>query len=128
MKRYLPMDFAKALKLRFRVGDLDPPEKRKISTSNREELEADAQMFPCCGKAILAWKNVKCRSLYYEISGGHRRRSRKGIRLAKTLYIRNVYNVWKQRNERPTVGGVSIRSRNVAPSRKGCVVNGQMTT
>ena len=36
-------------------------------------------------------------------------------------------NIWKQRNERPTVGDVSIRSRNGAPSRKGCVVNGQMT-
>ena len=29
--------------------------------------------------------------------------------------------------EHPNVGGVSIRSRNGAPSRKGCVVNGQMT-
>ena len=35
--------------------------------------------------------------------------------------------VWKQRSERPIVGGVSIRSRNGAPSRKGYVVNGQMT-
>ena len=36
-------------------------------------------------------------------------------------------NIWKKRNERQNVGGVSIRSRNGAPSRKGCVVNGQMT-
>ena len=36
-------------------------------------------------------------------------------------------NIWKKRNGRPNVGGVSIRSRNGAPSRKGCVVNGQMT-
>ena len=36
-------------------------------------------------------------------------------------------NVWKKRNERPNVGGVSIKSRNGAPSRGGCVVNGQMT-
>ena len=35
-------------------------------------------------------------------------------------------NTWKKRNERPNVGGVSIRSSNGAPSRKGCVVNGQM--
>ena len=36
--------------------------------------------------------------------------------------------VLKKRNERgANVGGVSIRSRNGAPSRKGCVVNGQMT-
>ena len=36
-------------------------------------------------------------------------------------------NMRKKRNERPNVGGVSIRSRNDAPSRKGCVVNGPMT-
>ena len=36
-------------------------------------------------------------------------------------------NIWKQRIERPIVGGVSIWSRNGAPSRKGCVVTGQMT-
>ena len=35
--------------------------------------------------------------------------------------------LWKNRNERPNVGGVSIRSRNGAPPRKGCVVNGEMT-
>ena len=28
-------------------------------------------------------------------------------------------NIWKKRNERPNVVGVSIRSRNGAPSRKG---------
>ena len=36
-------------------------------------------------------------------------------------------NVWKKRTGRPNVGGVSTRGRNGAPSRKGCVVNGQMT-
>ena len=40
---------------------------------------------------------------------------------------RFLCNIWKNRNERPTVGGVSIRSRNGAPARKGCVVNGKMT-
>ena len=35
--------------------------------------------------------------------------------------------LWKKRNEHPNVGGVSTRSRNGAPSRKGCVVNAQMT-
>ena len=39
----------------------------------------------------------------------------------------NICNIWKKRNERPNVGGVSIRRRNGAPFRKGCVVNGQMT-
>ena len=38
-----------------------------------------------------------------------------------------MQHIWKNRNERPNVGGVSIRSRNGAPSRKGCVVNGQIT-
>ena len=27
-------------------------------------------------------------------------------------------NIWKKRNERPNVGGVSIRGRNGAPSRR----------
>ena len=36
-------------------------------------------------------------------------------------------NTWKKRHERPSVGGVSVRSGNGAPSRKGCVVNGQTT-
>ena len=35
--------------------------------------------------------------------------------------------IWKQRNERPSVGGVFVRSTNGAPPRKGCVVIGQMT-
>ena len=53
MKRYLhgPMDFAKTLKLRFRAGDLDLPERRKRCTSSGEEEDIDAQMCPC-GKAI----------------------------------------------------------------------------
>ena len=34
---------------------------------------------------------------------------------------------WKQRNERPNVGDLSIRSKNGAPSRKGCVANGKIT-
>ena len=53
IKAYLhgPMDFAKTLKVRCRIGDLDLPERRKRYTSNREEEEIDAQMCPC-GKAI----------------------------------------------------------------------------
>ena len=48
---------------------------------------------------------------------------REGDKMSK-IYL---CNIWKKRNERPNVGGVSIKSRNGAPSRKGCVVNGQMT-
>ena len=55
MKTHLhgPMEFAKTLKLRFCVSDLDLPESRKRYeyTSRREEEEIDAQMCPC-GKAI----------------------------------------------------------------------------
>ena len=36
-------------------------------------------------------------------------------------------NIWENRGKRPDVGGVSIRSRNGTPSRKGCVDNGQTT-
>ena len=51
MKAYLhgPMDYAKTLKLRFRVGDLDLPGRRKRYASSREEEEI-AKMCPC-GKA-----------------------------------------------------------------------------
>ena len=44
-------------------------------------------------------------------------------RISKKL-LRNI--IWKKCHERPNVEGVSIRSRNGAPSRKGCVsmVNG----
>ena len=53
MKTYLhgPMDYAKTLKVRFRAGDLDLPERRKRYTSSRGEEEEDAQMCPC-GKAV----------------------------------------------------------------------------
>ena len=48
----------------------------------------------------------------------------KGIRKISKKFL---CNIWKKRNERPNVGGVSSRSRNGAPSRKGCMGNGQMT-
>ena len=40
---------------------------------------------------------------------------------------RFICNLWAKRDEHPNVGGISIRGRNGAPSRKGCVVNGRMT-
>ena len=43
------------------------------------------------------------------------------------ISIQFLRKIRKKRNERPNVGGVSVRSRNGAPSGKGCVVNGQMT-
>ena len=52
MKTYVhgPMDYAKTLKLRFRVGDRGLPDRRKRYASSREEEEM-AQMCPC-GKAV----------------------------------------------------------------------------
>ena len=41
-----PMGYAKKLKLRFRVGDLDLPERRKRYTSSREE-DVVRNLFPC---------------------------------------------------------------------------------
>ena len=41
------MDYAKKLKLEFRVGDLDLPEKRKTYTSSREEEDEVTHMCPC---------------------------------------------------------------------------------
>ena len=46
-----------------------------------------------------------------------------GDRISKQF----LCNIWNKRNERRNVGDVPIRSGNGAPSRKGCVVNGQMT-
>ena len=49
MKTYLhgPMDYAKKLKLRFRVGDLGLQETRKRYTSAREEEDVTTNMCPC---------------------------------------------------------------------------------
>ena len=49
LKRYLvsPPDYAKTLKLRFRVEDLDLPERRKRYASSGEEEDVDAHMCPC---------------------------------------------------------------------------------
>ena len=41
-----PMDYAKKLKLRFRVGDLAQPEGRKRCTSNREEEDGATKFVP----------------------------------------------------------------------------------
>ena len=147
------MNFAKTLKLRFRVGDLDLPEGRKRYTSSREEEEVDAQMCPC-GTAIESRTYMVGECEVYkeeqdvleeelretdecdlEEFGAldssektiatlkDRWWNRKRIRIA----TRKTRHTGKQRNERPTVGCVSIRSRNGAPFRKGFVVNGQMT-
>ena len=45
------------------------------------------------------------------------------VRISKQF----LCNTWKKRNERLNVGDCSIMSRNGAPSRNKCVVNGQRT-
>ena len=45
-----------------------------------------------------------------------------GDRMSKQF----LCSIWKKHNERPTVGEVSIRCRNGAPFRKGCVIIGRM--
>ena len=49
MKTYVhgPKDNAKTLKLRFRVGELYLPERRKNYASSPDEEEEDAQTCPC---------------------------------------------------------------------------------
>ena len=46
-----PIVYAKTLKLRFRVGDVDLPQRRKRYTNSRQEENEDAQMCPC-GNAV----------------------------------------------------------------------------
>ena len=49
MKTYLhgPMGYAKKLKLRFRVGDLDLPDRGKRNTSSQEKEDVATPMCPC---------------------------------------------------------------------------------
>ena len=159
MKTYLhgPLDYAKNLKLRFRIGDLDLPERRKRYTSSRVEEEEEAQTCPC-GKARESRTHIvaEC-ELYKEERDTLEKEMREvnegGMNLfealdnrEKTIAIlrdrcwpqtakqdgdnickRFLCNIWKKRNDRLNVEGVSIRSRNGAPSRKGRVVNGHTT-
>ena len=48
MKTYLhgPMDYARKLKLRYRVGNLDLPERRKRCTIDREKGGVAVQYVP----------------------------------------------------------------------------------
>ena len=159
IKTYLhgPTGYAKKLKLRFRVGDLDLPDRRKRYTSSREE--EDVAICMCsCGTTIESTTHIvgECeiyKEKRYALEEGMGKldvcdmeelgrlessekttailgdrwwpqtAKQDGDRISKQF----LCHVWKKRNERPNVGGVSIRSRNGAPSRKGCVGNGQMT-
>ena len=52
-----PMDYAKKLKLKFRVGDLDLPERRKRYAGSRGEEDVATNMCPC-GTTIESWTHV----------------------------------------------------------------------
>ena len=150
-----PMDYAKRLKLLFRVGDLDLPERRKRNTSSREEEDVDAHICPC-GTTIECRTNIvgTCEIYKEERDALEMRNSdecdmdeygrlessektiailgnRGWLQTAKQegdrISKQLLRITWKKRNERPNVGGPYIRSKNGAPSRKGYVVNGQTT-
>ena len=150
------MDYAKKLKLRFRVGDLDLAERRERYTSSGEEKDVATNMCPC-GTTIESRTHIVGECEIYQEERDALEETRKldacdmkafgtvessektitilgdrlwpqvakqdGDRISKQF----LCSIRKKRNKRPNVGGVSIRSRNGAPSRKGCVVNGQMT-
>ena len=149
MKTYLHglMDCAKKLKLRFRVEDLDLPEIRKRYTSSREE-DMDAHICPCgttiegrthiIGKCEIykeervALKEIRKSDVCDMEEFGILESSEKTIAIlgdrwwlqtAKQDWDRIskqfLCSIWKKRNEHPNVGGVSIRSRNGAPSLRG---------
>ena len=152
-----PMDYAKKLKLRFRIGDLDLPERRKRYASSREEEDVVKHMCPC-GITIESRTHVVGESEIYKEERdvlekkmrkldecdteefGRLESSEKTIAIlgdrwwpqtakqdGDRISKRFLCGIWKKPNERPNVGSVSIRSRNGVPSRKGCVVNGQTT-
>ena len=151
-----PMDYVKKLKLRFRVGNLDLPERRKRYISSREEEDVASNMCPC-GTTIESRTHIERECEIYteqrdaleemrkldvcDMKEFDRLESSKKTiailgdgwwpQMAKqdgdSISKQFLHDIWKKRNERPNVGGVSIMSRNGAPSRKGCVVNGQMT-
>ena len=162
MKTYLhgPMDFAKKLKPRFRVGDMDLPERRKRYASSREEEDVATGMFPVrhnkrdrshvvgeceiykeerdvleemrkldvciCDMKEFGRLLVESSEKTIAIQGDGRRpqpAKQDGDRTSKQF----SYSIWKKRNDRPNVGGVSTRGRDGASSRNGCVVDGHMT-
>ena len=46
---------------------------------------------------------------------------------SKSFFFLPPCKTWKKRNECPNSGGISIKSSDGAPYRKGCMANGQMT-
>ena len=63
-----PMDYAKTLKLHFRVGDLALPERTVIPESRKVEKDADAQICHC-GKAKEGGSHIVGESEMYKEDG-----------------------------------------------------------
>ena len=159
MNSYLhgPMDYAKKLKLLFRVGDLDVPGRKKRHTRSWEEENVATKLCPCgtttesrthmVGECEIykderdaLEEEIKKLDVCYVEEFGRLESSEKTIAILGDIWwpqttkpdgdrISKQFpcSIWKKCTERPNVGGVSIRSRNGAPSRKGCVANDQMT-
>ena len=136
------MDYAKRLKLRFREGNLDLPGRRKKYTSSREEEDVATNMCPCgttiasrthiVGECEL-YKEERY-ALEEEVSKfdvcdmeefGRLQSSDKAVTIlgdrwwpqtakqdGQRISKQFLCSIWKERNERPNVGSVSISSRN----------------
>ena len=132
------MDYAKKVKLRFRVGNLELPGRRKRYTSSREEEDVATNMC-ACGTTIKTRTNLvgECEICKEELDALEETRkldvcdmeeirrletSEKTIAILRDRWwpqtakqdedrIRKqfMWNIWKKRNERPNVEGVFIR-------------------
>ena len=138
MKEYLhgPMNYAKKLKLRFRVGGLDLPERRKRCTSSREEEDVATSICPCGTTTESRTHIVGSYEIYKEerdaletmrilnvsdmerfLESSERTIAILGDRwwpqTAKQdrgrISKQFLCNVWKKLYERPNVGGVSYQ-------------------
>ena len=138
-----PMDYAKKLKLRLRVGDLDLPDRRKRCTSSQEEEDVATNMCPCGTTTesrahiggeceIYTEKRDALEMRRLDVCGmeefGRLESSEKTVAILGDRWwpqtvkqdgdriIKQVLcNIWKKCNDRPNVEDVSIRSRNGAP-------------
>ena len=93
----------------------------EIYKEGRDALEEDMRKLDACDM-----KGFGSSEKTIAIVGGRwcpQTAKQDGDRVSKPF----LCSIWKKRDERPNVGGVSVRSRNGAPSRKGCVVNGHVT-
>ena len=97
----------------------------EICQEERDALEEEMRKLDVCG--MEGFGGLESSEKTIAVLGGRwwaQTANQDGDRIRKQF----LCSIWTKRNERPQVGGVPTRSRNGAPSRKGCVVNGQLTT